>query len=383
MRTLALAALVLAAFLSPEALANKANPASGSAVFLNPGDKQNVKVSGFGGCSFEVMLMTTDSKVVQLSQKKDGAAKGHNVTLEAVGVGTAMVTITTANGTNPGCQGFNFTYPVTVTPDTKDLQKAYKAETKSQLKLAKDALNAAIEEVCPAIDDVVDAVKDGEITPDDAIDALQDVGALAATGLADLARSAVDTSFGALFTSPEALEYLGIDPSVLRYLPGACGDYDKFEDQLEKLIGQAEKRFEKKIKKAIKDVEKIATKQGEAILFIFQTILGVPQPQTPVALPANPPQTPAPAPPKPLEKSWTSSGRLSSSGVSSLRIGGIADSGQVSVEITGPDGFSDSDDFDVNEDCGWIADFGGIKPGVYTVKITQGDQSQTFTTVVV
>ncbi|GJM21476.1 MAG: hypothetical protein DHS20C15_13910 [Planctomycetota bacterium] len=380
-RTLLHFTLVVSLFsaLNTELLANDSKPASGTEFSLLAAQIQVIQILGFAGCKFEIEATSSDEKVAMVSFN-EGQAKKHKVQVEAMGVGSATITVSTKNGTNPGCQGFEFTFPVSVSADEKAFVKAGKMKLKDAGKEMKAALDDTVGEYCEGINALLKLVKAGEVSITDAIVLLSDVTALAAGDINRQVADLLDETEVALWNCPQAEGLDTFTDNILSFLPGGCGEWDKFESGA---VSQAEKAIKKvraKLKKAIKQLNKAAKQIEATVLILHQIFFGLPTTITPVPLPANPAQTPAPAIPKPLRKTSVASGRLSSTPVTRLDITGIGamGGGQVTVDIVGPDGSSGQMMVDLEDDCTFRASFTGIKPGQYTVTLTQNGVTTTF-----
>ena len=374
---------ILLGALVPAATANDSKPVSGTLLPLNVGEWTSVTIGGFGGCKFEVEATSDDEKVATVEFKVDTQAKKHKVMVTGEGVGMTMITVSTKNGTVPGCQGFDFTFPVQVTPDKKLFLKDSKKALKDAGKAASSMFNDEVKLYCTAVDDVLALVKSGEFTFDELIDVISLDWSFVTRALDAKRNQALDDAFAAVWNTPNAMGFTTLDDDMLSYLPGGCGEWDKFEEGLEKQADKAAKKIRAKLKKAIKQVNKAAKEVEAVVLLLNQLFFAPPGLSVPLPLPADPAQMPAPPVPKPLRKTAVSSGRLSSAGVTRLDISGIGDEegGQVTVSITGPDGFNDSEMLDLDDDCGFRASFTGIKPGHYTVTLSQNGVTTTFTTV--
>ncbi len=372
----------LLAGLSPNLAANNSIPASGTTIKLIPSAFSLITVVGFGGCKFEIDASSSNEKVATVSFA-EGPGKKFKVKVEGMDVGSAMITVSTKNGTVQGCEGFEFTFPVEVTADEKAFVKAGKKKLKDAGKAAKPILDTLVKEYCTEIDGLIELAKSGEIPLDIAIELLSIESAFIGGAFNQAVTDIVDQAANDLWTCPEAEGLSEISDSVLGFLPGGCGDWDKFEAGVEALADKAQKKIRAKLKKSIKQLDKIAKSIDAAVLILAQLFTTPPGLLTPVPLPANPAQTPPAAIPKPLRRTAITSGRLSSAGVTRLDISGIgADgAGQVTVSIEGPDGFSDSKMVDLDDACVFQASFDGIKPGHYSVTLTQNGVTTKFTAI--
>ncbi|HKE01728.1 MAG TPA: hypothetical protein VKE69_12005, partial [Planctomycetota bacterium] len=162
-------ALLLIATSTRTAAANDTIPANGTPISLIAGGTKVVVVVGFGGCTFEVNGMSSDMAVATVAANSPSATK-HNMVITAAGVGTCVITLTTANGSVPGCQGFVFTFPITVTPNLKGAL----LQAKSKISAAAKDLKADLADIQSDLDDSYDAIGEslelGAITVDEAID---------------------------------------------------------------------------------------------------------------------------------------------------------------------------------------------------------------------
>ncbi len=376
---LAFTVATVVACMLPSALANKASPASGATFTLFPEQWASVNIKGFKKCDFSVTVMDFDPKVVSVSFNKEDAKK-HRVDITAIAPGMTQVTIETV-GKDPNCNGFFFTYMVEVEADTKAFVKQAKGKLKDASKVAKDAGKDLVQTFCDDLSIVADGFLAGELTVDEALDeAFND-----AQDLIDLMDFTLDPFLDATFADIWTRAVLGglnqINDDVVGFLPGACGEWDQFEDGVRKEIDKAIKTLDKKLKKFEKTIDKALKGDDLDLLMVWafpEILLAV---DDPVALPADPPtETPAPATPKNLEKSWNASGRLDDSAVGRLHTGGQADpgGGMVTITINGPDGATATVMSAVDGNCAWRAEFPGIKPGDYSVTATQGTNKITY-----
>ncbi len=376
--------LSLLCVLGPAVRANKSVPVSGTVQVLTVGDLSLIAILGFANCTFKVDASSDNTKVASV-QFKTTAGKKQKVMIKAESPGMAMVTVSTKEGSVGGCQGFDFTFPVMVTPDTKALLKMSKQESKAANAEIKKALGELVTAYCKELKTVVDDAKSGEISLDDALDQMDALSSIVSQTLSLVIGASSDTFFSAIWNSPAAQGFSGSNVDLLGLFPGGCGEVDSFSQNLKKAAEKAKKVVERKIKKAYMQLEKVAKKQDETILYLFQVFLGFPLPITPTPLPTPMPQVQPPAPPKPLMRTWTSSGRMTSSPLTRLEIAGLGDAGggQVTVKVEGPDGFESEMMVNLDAECGFLAEFGGVKPGNYTVTLTQGTNSSSFKTIAI
>lgn len=378
------------AIAAPDALANISIPASNTSFTLKPKQKKVVVIKGAQGCKFNVFAESSNPDAVKVTYSKLQKT-AHVVRVEAVGPGGATVNIATENGTESFCQGFNFVYPVSVDATTKDFVN----QARGKLRDASKDLRSLVLDIkkfyCSQLNDIIKDLVKGEIDSGQAGDQVFDAG----QDLIDDLRGEVCPYLDDLYDEiwGRASEYtlnevfLDMTPEVVSFIPGGCGEWDRFEDALSREIDRAVDTVEQKTKSSFKALDKQALKEDADWLAILDPpvlddIFGS---MPPVPLPAPVPQLVPPPPPKNLGYDWNLSGRLSSSPVSELKVGGVADpgAGMVNVQIDGPDGFSTSANVNVSDACTFKAEFSGLKPGAYVVTLTQGANGPVTKTMVV
>ena len=353
-------------------MANKTIPPNGTVITMQSGETVTTKVLGTGGCTFAVLVSSEDEGVAQASAV-DALKKKHAVTITAVGVGTTDITIFTS-GKDVSCSGFNFSYTVVVEPDLTAFVKQAKGKIKQAQLLAKEGVAVVNKLYCDELADISKHVKSGDLTVEEALDLAFD----AYTEWADFYHLALDqfldTTFEDIWTRNFEAGFLAFSDDLIGFLPGACGDWDKFEDKMKKLADKGVAQGLKKFKKLAKVLGKFAAGDDAELQVVIEHPEVLLEVDIPVALPAVVPQVPAEALPKALEKSWTGSGSLSTASDSGLIMGGSADPGEgdVTVTINGPDGFMESMTVPVNKECEWKVKFTGLPRGSYTVELSQG-----------
>jgi hypothetical protein len=305
---------------------------------------------------------------------RTGPRKSHKVVIEAVGAGTANITISTSNGSILNCQGFDFFYEVVVLPDSKAFVKQAKAKLKDATKGLKDGLKFLEAEFGGVVDDAVDAVKDGTVDIDDAADQAFEIGQDYVDFIDTEVEDFLDDVYEDVWGRAGEFGVTELTPDLLTLYDGGCGEWDKFVDGVDKLVDKSLGVFTREFKVLTKASALKAAGVDDDFLFVFAHPQIVVEQDDPVQLPAAAPVDLPPSPLKPLAKTWTSAGRLSSSSVSKLHIGGTADpiGGSVTVFIVGPDSFTAQLVASVDENCHWRADFSSLPPGSYSVALNQG-----------
>jgi hypothetical protein len=385
---IALVTLVFLAVAAPVAEANKSKQKSGSKFKMTPGQKTTVTITGFKGCKFEALHDNpgaTDPKVASV-QPPSQAGKSQKVTITAVGPGETEVNLVTQSVDDPidfFCNGFTFQYFITVVPDNKAYLKQVKGKLKSKTKQVKEILDQVIDDFCDQVKFLGDEVKKGNMTGEDALASAHEAMQFVAIALDIGVDGELDLVFTDIWTRNAEAGFFIMDPDLAGLIPGGCGDWDKFEDGVRKLAGKTTKTMEKKYKALVKTIDKSAS--DDELVQIFD-LLGLDLTPAPIPIPVPTPETQPDPVPKELKKNFTSSGRWASSANTRLQIGGSADpgGGNVTVEITGPGGAMSSVEVPVNgTSCGWEADFPNLPPGSYTVTLTQGSNTSTFTTLAI
>jgi len=367
--------LACSVLLAPFAAANEAKPASGFVFEMDLGDQAAVSIVGTQGCTFEVGASSSNTGVAQVTARV-GARKIHKVIIEAVGAGTADISISTFGGSIPNCEGFAFFYEVVVAADGKAFLKQAAAKLKAATKDIKAGLKDIELQFGQVVDDAVDAVKNGDLDIDDATDQAFDVGQDWVDFLDAELADFLDDVYEDVWGRAGEFGITELTPDLLELYDGGCGDWDKFVDGAHALVDRSVKVFTRELKVLTKASALAAAGVDDDFLFVFaQPDLAVEQ-DDPVPLPSAEPVELPPPPEKPLARTWTSAGRLSSSSVSKLHIGGTADPNgpPVTVDIVGPDGTTAQLDATVDENCHWRADFGSLPPGSYTVTLSQGSK---------
>jgi hypothetical protein len=135
-RTLALLLLALSA----PARATIEFPPSGTPFGMSLGDLANIKLKNAGGCTFDFMAMAADPGIVSFSRDAGTDLKGATIGVEAIGVGSTIITVMSFNGT---CPMATHTYPVTVDADWKALAKDFDQLAKAEFKEFKLGVNLA------------------------------------------------------------------------------------------------------------------------------------------------------------------------------------------------------------------------------------------------
>lgn len=385
MFSVGLSVLALLLFVAtPPSLANQSKPPAGTLIKLKKlQQKQTVNIVGTQGCTFEISAESSDPSVVSVT-RTEGAKKSHKVVIEAVGAGEATVTIETMEGSILSCEGFTFEFPVEVEFDAKGVIKNAKSQLKSGLSTAKDLVDTAFDLFCDDLAEIADAVLAGDLDP---IEAYFEATAARADMYDDLAFE-LDQLYGetwvAMWGGIAFFETL--HPDLVTLFPGGCGEWDDFREDLNDLEDKASSKAEKKLKMFIKVLGKALDGDDDALLvvsFFPEVLLEVDEP---VVFPGSDPEAePVEEATKPLAKTWTSAGRLSTSETSRLQIGGQADpgDGNVTVTLNGPGGFTTNIDAMVGEDCAFRTEFADLTPGSYTVVLTQGDNGPVSFGVVV
>jgi hypothetical protein len=387
---IALVTLLFLAVAAPVAEANKSKQKSGSKFKMTPGQKTTVTITGTQGCKFEALHKNsgdTDPKVATV-QTPSKAGKSQKVIITAVGPGETEVQLETQSVDDPinfFCNGFLFEYFITVVPDNKAYLKQVKGKLKTKTADAKAILGLVTKSFCDQTKFLGGEVKAGNMTAEDALAQAFDAMQFVANALDVAIDEELDLAFTDIWTRNAEAGFFIMDGDLAGLLPGGCGDWDKFEDGIRKLADKTTKTMTKKYKALVKTIDKSLAKEDDSILQIFD-ILGFEFTVPPIPIPVPMPEAqPAPVP-KPLKKNFTSSGRKSSSETTRLHIGGSADpdGGNVTVEITGPGGVMSSTSVPVDATgCDWEANFPTLAPGSYTVKLTQGTNTSTFTTLAI
>ncbi len=365
---------------NPSLEANSSKPVSGTVLALNAGAWSTILIGGFASCGFEVQAMSSNEKVATVAFKAGKKSKSHKVMVRGESAGTAMVTVMTANSSNPGCQGFVFTFPVEISPDKKAFLKQGKQKLKQTTKQIGADLNVLIKELCDGIKDGEGLLKSGALSVGEALAATELGGAIFAGLIQTLVDGGINFAYTELWNRPEATGFTSLDSDLIGLTPGGCGDWDNFVAAAKKLEAKAVAKAEKKFKKFQKAVDKEAKKQQIELINAFLILTGQHPLLFSAPLPTPTPGTPPAAAPKPLTHNWTSSARESTDVMTRLRLAGTGDPGlgQVKVKIEGADGFEMELDLDLDADCNFVADFMNIPQGEYTVTMTQGTRSTSF-----
>lgn len=366
-------AVVLAAIAIsvPAIFANKVSIPSGSLIKLVVGEKATITVGGTQGCKFDVLTNSTNSKVAGVSPSST-QKPSHKVTIEGLAVGNSTVTLVTANGSIPQCQGFEFTYPVTVTPSSTAILAQAKTKIADAAADLKALYKAYLTEYCDILELAADGLADNSLSTAEVISQLieftdatiADMAADAEDLMEDLAADLTARGVAAGFT---ALTF----PRTL--MMGGCGMWDAFITKALLDFDKAIEGLRKKAKAFAKQVDAADRKKGgqgitvsipPAILTVGEGLLFI--------VDANP--VPPPAPLKNLKITWAASARLNQNSTGELRTGGIADptNGAVSVTITGPGGFSQTIPAAVDAKCTWSVSLAGLAPGQYVISASQG-----------
>jgi hypothetical protein len=370
--------------LAAAALANKATPPSGTAIKLKVGEKFVIKVGGTQNCKFDVMTNSDNSKVASVSSTSVQKSS-HSIEVMGVSPGATNVTLLTANGSIPQCQGFQFSYPVTVEPDIDGFAKQAKKKLADATKNAKNQFASDLKDFCDLLMAILASAKSNDITVEAALDDALELANLAVALIHSDADSAVNEILDGL--DVRAVEEFGItfvDELPLSVLPGGCGDFDKFESATHAAAQKALDMLLKKMKKFAKDLSAVDKAKGGGGVTIL-----VPPPhllysgESEVIGFGNPP--PPPNPPKNLKKTWHASGRLSDNPTGQMSMGGTADpgAGDVTITITKPGGGTEQTTSPVDNKCRWKAKFTNLPPGTYTAAITQGANGPVNTTIII
>lgn len=364
--------LVTIASIGTTALANIAKPPSGTALVLKVGESATIVVGGTMGCKFDTVRMSGDPGVATV-EGSSLQKSSHKIIVKAVSVGSTTITILTANGSIPQCQGFMFQYPVTVLPNpalsltwastklanaskaVRNLAKDYENQFKSEVQAIQlDYLAGNI--------NLFEAMSEALLSAADIYDGyVEDVEDI----LDELAESiaARQIVFGLLYST-----------YPITFAFGGCGALDKFYDKAEADFDKGTARIHTNLKKVVQTIDKEAKKQGlgGAVILVPRPWLALQHvPRIVVEVVPAPPDKPK----KPLRVTWTASGRLSQNATSRLVGGGTADPirGDVTVEIRGPGGFTSSQTVSLDNKGRWKVTLPAAAPGEYVFTATQTD----------
>ncbi len=383
---LSLLAVSLALFAAaPPVLANEAKPDSGTQLQIKVGECAFVTIKGFAGCKFDVNANSSQSGIVELSEPATQKPT-HKLKIQGMSVGTTMVTFTTRNSTNPGCQGFSFMYPVTVSANPEAFDKQAKGKIKDAAKEIKDAQNDFVEFFCDELNLLLEDAKAGEVSTAEALDEFLTFTQSAIDSMSNGTNDGLNSFADDLDARAESFGITSFDQIAPSLLPGGCGDWDKLESGALKNALKAIDKILKKAKKFGKDLDALDEKNGGdgVTVLLYPANILVGQEAPPIGGFVNPP--PPPPLPKPLQRSWRASGRLLDQMNGRAHIGGTADpgAGQVTVTVTGPGGAMTTVMADVDAvTCKWTAKFPDLPKGPYNVSVTQGANGPVTSTMAV
>ena len=248
-RTLALLLLVLAA----PARATNETPPSGTQFNMSLGGLVNIKLKNANGCTFDFMAMAADPGIVSFSRDAGTDLKGATIAVEAVGVGSTIITVMSFNGT---CPMATHTYPVTVDADWNALAKDFDKLAKAEFKEFKLGVNLAFKDYGAALSGLNVQYKDGALDDEGlqdgfhlaAVDLRRDWTLLAALSYADVIGG------GTQILADAAAEYGDDVPAA--FFAGGCGSFDWFQDSVCSKGADFHDAFDKASKKGIKAFEK-------------------------------------------------------------------------------------------------------------------------------
>jgi len=368
--------LSLASLAAEAAATNTVKPPNNTPVTIAMGKTFAITVGGSGGCLFDVNGMSSDNAVVTVPPASLQKSS-HLILLTPVAPGTATITLTTANGSSPGCQGSAFTFPVTVTPNLT----AAILNAKVKYVLAGKDLKTNLILIHFGTDLVYDQIGDdlqaGLVTPTDALQSGLEATADAFNAMTVATQEALRATMDEISTRSATF---GFDASTMpvKLLPGGCGDWDKFQGLVSLGYLKALADMHKDLKLRVKAFDAFVKNTGHegAVVMIPSPTVSLSPPQVLVS-----PPTPPAAPPKALRVTWSASGRLAEDANSRLVIGGLADpgAGDVTVTVTGPNAFNQVGMASVDVNERWKISLADVPPGSYVISADQGSGAETRT----
>lgn len=364
-------ALATLAALVPLAFANKTSVPNGTRFVLEVGEKRKITISGTKSCKFDVMTNSTNANAATVTPSDTQKTK-HVVEITAVAPGDTNVTIMTANGSIPQCQGFTFSYSVEVTPPVKAAVDQAKGKLSDAAKDIADLNKQYVTDVNNELKALLQDRADADITTQEAIDDALDLFQDAYSGLVTDTNALLD-DVDANIASRLIASGFTADNFPLTLVYGGCGIYDAFISKVFTDYYKTQATIQKAACKYFSDLNKLDIKLGgNGVTAIVPPAICSIGEGLQIAAAVNP--APPPKPKPNLAITWAASGHLTTDATSKLKTGGVADKdgGNVTVKLTGPGGSTSTQNVPVDNKGRWKANFSGLPSGDYVIEATQG-----------
>jgi len=243
--------LLLAALAAPT-LASIAKPPSGAQFGLHPGGVVNVVLRNADGCTFDFSASAGTPGIVALSRIEGTGLKKATIGIEAIGVGSTMVTIMSFNGS---CPPATHTYQVDVDPDWNQVVKDFDKRAKADFKQFKLSANVSFQDYSSRLLDLSLQYKDDQLDDVGLHDAFHDAAATLRLDWDVAAKLAYTDllTFGTGQLAANAAQPGDAPPGLFA---GGCGSFDWFQDEVCSSYAGFHDRFDKASKKGIKSFEK-------------------------------------------------------------------------------------------------------------------------------